>query len=95
MLNKTPGVGAAYLAAYYDATGASFDGERSYRLRVPQDVPAKLFWSITLYDTQTRGLIQNAQQLADRSSRQDLQKNQDGSVDIVLGPAPPPGLEKN
>lgn len=95
VLTKTPGAGAAYLAAYYDATGASFHGERSYRLRVPQNVPAKLFWSITLYDTQTRGLIQNAQQLADRSSRQDLQKNADGSIDIVLGPTPPSGLEKN
>lgn len=95
VLTKTPGVGAAYLTAYCDATGASFDGGRSYRLRVPQDVPAKLFWSMTLYDTRTRALIQNAQQLADRSSRQDLQKNSDGSIDIVLGPTAPPGFEKN
>ncbi len=33
---RTPGVGAAYLAAYYDAKTAPFDGARSaYRLRVP------------------------------------------------------------
>jgi hypothetical protein len=95
VLTRTPGVGAAYLAAYYDAKAAPFDGARSYRLRVPADVPARLFWSVTLYDTQTRGLIRNAQQIVDRSSRQDLAKNADGSVDIVLGPTPAPGLEKN
>lgn len=95
VLTRTPGVGSAYLAAYYDAKGAAFDGAASYRLRVPPNVPAKLFWSVTLYDTQTRGLIQNAQQIVDRSSRQALQKNADGSIDLVLGPRAPAGFEPN
>lgn len=95
VLSKTPGVGSAYLAAYRDTSGAAFDGGRTYRLRVPSNVPAKLFWSITLYDTQTRGLIQNTQQIVDRSSRQDLRKNPDGSIDIIIGPTTPAGYEKN
>jgi hypothetical protein len=44
----------------------------------------------------TRSLIQNQQQIADRSSRQpDLVKNADGSVDLYVGPTGPKGLEKN
>ena len=54
-------------------------------LRVPPDPPAKQAWSITLYDAETRRLIQNAQQIADRSSRNDLVKNADGSIDLHFG----------
>ncbi|MDR6413233.1 DUF1214 domain-containing protein [Paraburkholderia terricola] len=95
VLSKTPGVGSGYLTAYYDKHGAAFDGGRVYHLHVPGNVPAKLFWSITLYDTETRCLIQNAQRVVDRSSRQELLKNPDGSIDIVMGPTAPVGVEKN
>ncbi|WKX11119.1 DUF1254 domain-containing protein [Streptomyces sp. NL15-2K] len=95
VLTRTPGAGSAYLVAYHDTNGAAFDGGRSYRLRVPADVPAKLFWSITLYDTDTRGLIQNRQQIVDKSSHQKLRKNPDGTIDIVMSPTAPAGLEKN
>lgn len=95
VMTKTPGVGSAYFAAYHDSAGRAFDGAKSYRLRVPPNPPAKLFWSITLYDVETRCLIQNSQQVADRSSRQDLKMNPDGSVDIVMAPRPPKGMENN
>jgi hypothetical protein len=94
-MTKIPGVGSAYLSAYHDKDGDPLDGGQTYRLRVPPNPPAKLFWSITLYDVDTRCLIQNTQQIADRSSRDSLLKNADGSVDIVMGPAAPAGLEKN
>ena len=54
-----------------------------------------LFWSVTLYDIDTRALIVNDQKIADRSSRMDLRKNDDGSVDIYTGPTAPAGFEKN
>jgi hypothetical protein len=62
---------------------------------VPANAPAKQFWSLTLYDVDTRGLIQNTQQIADRSSRMDLVENADGSVDLYTGPTGPKGLENN
>ena len=95
MVSKTPGVGQAYLGSYRDKNGHAFDGGKSYRLRVPPNPPAKQFWSVTVYDTESRGIIQNPQQIADRSSRQELVVNADGSVDVYFGPAAPKGFEKN
>ena len=90
-----PGPSSAYLGAYTDKSGNWLDGGRSYRLHVPPNAPAKLFWSVTLYDVDTRSLLVNSQKIADRSSRMDLRKNDDGSVDIYVGPKAPAGFEKN
>ena len=96
MVSKTPGVGQAYLGAYeLAADGSRFDGGKNYRLHVPPNAPAKQFWSVTLYDVDTRSFIVTKEQIADRSSRMDLIKNADGSVDIYMGPNAPKGFEKN
>jgi hypothetical protein len=95
MAPKRPGPSSAYLSAYKDKVGEWLDGGRSYRLRVPSNPPIKLFWSVTLYDVDTRALILNEQKIADRSSRMDLRKNEDGSVDVYCGPKAPAGFEKN
>lgn len=62
---------------------------------MPPDVPAKLFWSVTVYDALTRVLVDNPQQVADKSSRADIAKNADGSYDLYFGPTAPAGHEKN
>ena len=95
MAPKHPGPSSAYLGAYTDKSGDWLDGARSYRLHVPPDAPAKMFWSVTLYDVDTRSLLVNDQKVADRSSRMDLKKNGDGSVDIYAGPTAPRGSEAN
>ena len=96
MATRVAGVGQAYLGAYHDQHGNWFDGGRQYVLHVPPDPPAKQFWSLTLYDTRTRSLIDNPQRVGDKSSRMpDLAKNADGSVDLYMGPTAPKGREKN
>ncbi len=95
MAPKRPGPSSAYLGAYKDAAGNWLDGATTYRLRVPAKPPVDLFWSVTIYDVDTRCLIQNEQKIADRSSRMDLRANKDGSVDIYCGPKPPEGFEAN
>ncbi|MCW2268909.1 DUF1254 domain-containing protein [Pseudomonas sp. JUb96] len=95
MISKTPGLGQTYLGAYTDKAGNWLDGGNAYTLRVPAGVPAKQFWSVTVYDTNTRCLIDNPQRRADLSSRQELKKNADGSVDIYFGPTAPVGMENN
>jgi len=95
MAPKRPGPSSAYLSAYKDKAGHWLDGGTSYRLHVPPNAPIKLFWSVTVYDVDTRALIRNDQKIADRSSRMDLRTNADGSVDIHTGPKAPAGFEKN
>ena len=96
MTTRTPGVGSVYLGAYKDKDGNWLDGANTYRLHVPPNAPVKQFWSLTVYDVATRCLIDNKEEIADRSSRQpDLVKNADGSVDLYIGPKAPAGFEKN
>jgi hypothetical protein len=96
MKSTTPGVGQAYLGSYTDGDGNWLDGSRNYTLHVPAGVPAKLFWSATVYDVTTRCLIDNPQQRGDRGSRDpDLVTNDDGSVDLYFGPEAPAAGESN
>ena len=91
MHGQKSGKGQVYLAAYKDKDGDWLDGGTNYVLNVPADAPAEAFWSITLYDVDTRCIIRNAQKIADRSSRMDLFVNKDGSVTIYTGPEKPEG----
>ncbi|TLX72457.1 DUF1254 domain-containing protein [Labilibacter sediminis] len=95
MSTQIPGIGQAYLGAYKDSEGRWLDGSNSYKLHIPPNPPAKQFWSLTLYDVDTRCLIKNEQQIADKSSRMDLITNDDGSVDLYFGPEAQEGMEKN
>lgn len=95
LVSTTLGIGQAYLGAYRDQDGEALDGGKAYRLRIPANPPAKLFWSVTLYEAATRTPLRNEQRIADRSSRQDLVTNADGSVDSCTGPKPPTGSENN
>jgi len=95
MHGQKTGKGQIYLGTYKDKDGDWLDGGKNYVLHVPANVPAETFWSITLYDVDTRCLIKNKQEIADRSARMDLIKNKDGSIDIFMGPDAPKGKEKN
>jgi hypothetical protein len=54
------------------------------------------FWSIILYDNQTRSVLQTDQRFPSVSSEdKDLKTNADSSVDIYVGPKLPPGVEHN
>jgi hypothetical protein len=94
MKSQTPGLGQAYLGTYTDGNGDWLDGASTYTLHIPPDVPAKLFWSLTVYDTGTRCLIDNDQQRGDRGSRDTtLTADADGSVDLSFGPEAPASTE--
>jgi hypothetical protein len=95
MVTTTPGVGSIYLASYADKDGDWLEGGKHYTLHVPPNPPAEQFWSIAVYSWDTRTLIDNKQKRSGQSSRQDLIKNKDGSVDLYYGPKAPKGKEKN
>lgn len=90
MMGRAVGVGQVYLEATKDGRGRWLDGGSAYRLRVSNDVPVAQFWSVTAYDNESRCFVDTDVQ-PDRSSRDGLATNPDGSVDLFFGPAPPPG----
>ena len=96
MVLKIPGVGSQYAYTDHDSDGNYFDGAKNYRLRIPANVPAKDFWSVVLYDPQTRSELQTSQPFPSKNSKRNpLVANADGSVDIYFGPKPPAGKEPN
>ncbi len=95
MQGRILGYGQAYLETSKDKDGHWLVGSNSYHFHVPANVPAKQFWSITLYDNVTRGPVVTDQGSADMSSRKDMEINPDGSADIYFGPTKPAGANKN
>ncbi len=82
-----------YLAPIADKDGKSLEAGSLYRIRIPKDTPAKQFWSITVYDNANWGFIENP---LDRSGlgtfdKDKMKVNDDGSVDIYVGPKAPEG----
>jgi hypothetical protein len=90
------GVGSDYGIAYVDSEQRAFDGSKTYRLHIPADPPAKDFWALTLYDNQTRSMLQTGQKFPTVGSQTEgIRQNADGSYDIYFGPRPPEGFENN
>jgi hypothetical protein len=97
MAHAQVGAGSAYAYTVHDAHGNVLDGAKTYRLHVDPDVPAKNFWAVDVYDTQTRSLIQVPSTIypAVASNSGGLQANPDGSYDLYFGPTAPEGKEPN
>lgn len=96
MTVKMVGVGSQYAFTEHDAEGRYLDGGKTYRLHLPPGIPVKNFWSVAIYDTQTRSLLQTDQQFPSVSSQKmGLCINPDTSVDVYFSPKPPLGKEAN
>jgi len=96
MALKMVGAGSQYAFGILDKDGNYLDGAKNYKLNIPANVPAKNFWSIVVYDPQTRSELQTSQPLPSiQSQRTPLVYNEDGSVDLYFGPKAPKGKENN
>jgi hypothetical protein len=84
-------IGAKYPFALVDADGDPFDGSKNYKLHLPPNIPAKLFWSVTLYDPLTGAGIDNGQPFPSLNSMDKPAMNPDGSYDFYFGPKSPGG----
>jgi hypothetical protein len=96
MAVRIPGRGAQYALRVADTSGKEFDGAKSYRVNIPANVPAQDFWSMVVYDPQTRSELQTPQPYPSKNNKRDtLITNADGSVDLYFGPKAPAGKEAN
>jgi hypothetical protein len=96
MCMRLTGIGSQYIYAMRDSEGEYLDGGSNYRLTLPPDIPESRFWSVMLYDRQTRSMLQTDQHLPRLGSQSGtVETNPDGSTDIYFGPTAPSGKESN
>jgi hypothetical protein len=93
MCMRLTGVGSQYIVAFRDSEGEPLDGAKTYRVTLPPDIPEARFWSLTLYDNQTRSMLQTPQRYPRAGSQSypspAATAGDDGSTTIVFGPERP------
>jgi hypothetical protein len=92
MVRPPVGAGSQYVIGLRDDKGNALDGRKTYRVHIPPNIPARRFWDITVYDNQTRSLIQTDNPYPGVSSSDPgIQRNADGSYEVFFGPEKPDG----
>lgn len=98
MIMRIPDVGSQYLMGFLDANANPFDGAKTYKVTLPKDIPAGKFWSFTLYDNQTRSMLQTPQKFPRAGSQSyptpAAEANADGSTTIYFAPELPDGVAR-
>lgn len=89
MFRRDPAAGSLYWLGLRDKNGEYLDGGKAYRLRVPLPVPNRLFWSVTVYDAETRSQIATDQGKAALRSLFELASAKGDHVDLYFGPEAP------
>jgi hypothetical protein len=87
------GIGSQYIMAFKDADGNRLDGAQTYRIMLPPDIPAARFWSLTLYDNETRSMLPTPQRFPRAGSQSyptpAATADADGSTTVTFGPEQP------
>jgi hypothetical protein len=95
MVSMTPGKGAFYMIGFDDSDGKPLDGAHNYKINLPKDIPAELFWSVTLYEAENASGLDNGQPFPSLGKLNNPTQNADGSTEIYIGPKAPKGKEGN
>jgi len=98
MIMRIPGVGSQYLMGFLDAGGEPFDGAKTYKVTLPKGIPARAFWSLTLYDNQTRSMLQTPQNYPRAGSQSypspAAEADDDGATTVYFAPQQPAGVAR-
>tara|TARA_R110002110_G_scaffold404606_1_gene623155 strand:- start:181820 stop:183400 length:1581 start_codon:yes stop_codon:yes gene_type:complete len=96
MAVSMPGKGSDYAIAFVDGNKKALDGSKTYKVTLPPNVPVNNFWAFTIYDTQTRSMLQTNQPKPSVGSQTEgFKVNADGSMDVYFAPEAPKGFESN
>ena len=98
MIMNIPGVGSQYLIGFSDSDGNPYDGSKTYKVTLPKGIPAAAFWSLILYDNQTRSMLRTPQKFP-RAGSQTYpspapEAAADGSTTIYISPTQPEGVSR-
>jgi hypothetical protein len=98
MIMRIPEVGSQYLMGFLDAASNPFDGAKTYKLTLPKGIPAKAFWSATLYDNQSRSMLATPQKYPRAGSQTypspAAEAASDGSITLYFSPTQPKGVKR-
>jgi len=98
MIMRLPRVGSQYLMGFLDGDKNDLDGAKTYKVTLPPNIPAAAFWSFTLYDNQTRSMLQTPQGYPRAGSQSypspAAEADADGSTTIYFGPTKPQGVKR-
>ena len=96
MCMRLTNVGSQYVWAFADADKNYLEGGNTYRVVLPPDIPEARFWSLTLYDNDSRSMLQTPQRFPRAGSQAyptpAAQAEADGSTVVVFGPEKPDGV---
>jgi hypothetical protein len=88
--------GSKYPNTMRDADGNLLDGANTYKLRLPPNIPAKLYWAVTLYNAVDGTMPETPQLLPSRNQFDKAKTADDGSVELWFAPKKPESVdEKN
>ena len=98
MIMRLPRVGSQYLMGFLDADKNDLDGGKTYKVTLPPNIPAAAFWSFTLYDNQSRSMLDTPQRYPRAGSQPypspAAEADADGSTTIYFGPKQPEGVKR-
>ena len=84
-----------YLKVARDNKGTRLNGNNTYKLTVPADVPMRDFWSVIAYEQDDATWIDNVPKAGVASIDEGIETNSDGTVDVYFSAKPPEGKEAN
>jgi hypothetical protein len=98
MIMRIPDVGSQYLMGFLDSAGNPFDGGKTYKCTLPKGIPARAFWSFTVYDNQSRSMLDTPQRYPRAGSQTypspAAKASPDGSTVVYFGPTQPAGVDR-
>jgi hypothetical protein len=97
MIMRLTDIGSQYIVAFVDSSGEYLDGSKTYKVTLPPNIPAGKFWSLTVYDNQTRSMLDTPQRFPRAGSQSypspAAEPDADGSTTIYFGPTRLDGVD--